>query len=77
MEKQDQVRGENVKATRNQNECTNKLKTILPVAAAASAPSSFTSMKAFCITSLTARGSELCKRPEKSALSVNMISSPN
>lgn len=49
----------------------------LPVAAAASAPSSFTSMKAFWITLLTANGSGLSKMPEKFALWVNMMPKPS
>lgn len=48
-----------------------------PVAAAASEPSSFTSMKAFCITLLTAIGSVLSRIPEKSALSVNITPKPS
>lgn len=45
---------------------------ILPVAAAASAPSSFTSMKALCITLETLSGSAELSNPEKSALSENI-----
>lgn len=50
---------------------------LLPVAAAASAPSSFTSIKAFWITLVTTNASGLSRRPEKSAAFVNIIPKPS
>lgn len=49
----------------------------LPVAAAASEPSSLTSIKALCTTSDTYNGSFVSNRPLKSARRLNISDIPN